>query len=142
MRLTPRGNEVKAVVELLESDDFDSGSALAKAIIKRVAEMFAERDWSAWVWRENGDEPYFQLAWGPFSSETEAKRMSVRVGLKGQHMILPLYSTAALMDRLSAETIPSQFCSSCSHSLISHEHPKIQPKCAVKGCSCKRKATE
>lgn len=136
MRLTPRANEVKAVVELLESEDFDSADALAKAIIKRVADVFAYRDWHAWVWRENPEA--FYLSWGPFPSETEAKRTSARVGLKGQHMILPLYSTAALVDRLAADAIPSQFCSTCNHSLIGHEHPKIQPKCAVKGCSCRR----
>lgn len=135
MRITPRGNEIKAVVDLLEDDSYDSAQSLAKAIIKRVAEVFAERDWHAWVWRESPDA--FQLAWGPYSSENEAKRASARVGLAGQFMVLPLYSTAALVDRLSADVIPSYFCEACNHQVLSHQHPKIQPKCAVRGCECK-----
>jgi hypothetical protein len=138
MRLTPRGTEVKAVVELLESEEFDSAEALAKAILKRTAELLAERDFYAWVYRETPDA--FYISHGPFTSETEAKRFAGKyVGsLKGQHMILPLFSTAQFVDRLASHKLPNYHCADCNHQLISHEHPKIQPKCAVRGCRCRK----
>lgn len=137
MRVTPRAAEVKAIVELLESSDFDSADDLAKAILKRTADLFAERDWYAWVWRENPGS-FLQLAWGPYSSENEAKKASARVGLRGQFMTLPLYSTAALTNRLASDHPPSQLCKGCNHQHVSHQHPKIQPKCAVRGCKCRK----
>lgn len=141
MRITPRGNEVKAVVSLMESDEYDTADAMAKAIIKRVAELFAEREWHAWVYRESPDA--FYIPFGPFTSDTEAKRFAGRWvdALKGQHMILPLHSTAALTAQMAAYKSPSHYCAECNHSLVSHQHPKIQPKCAVKGCKCKRSTT-
>jgi len=140
MRITPRGPEVKAIVDLLESTEYESAEALAKAIIKRTGDLLAERDWYGWFYQETPEA--FILSWGPFSSDSEARRFAAKyVGmLKGRHMILPLHSTTGLVNRMASYKIPSQFCSDCNHSLISHEHPKIQPKCAVRRCKC-RKAT-
>jgi hypothetical protein len=142
MRLTPRGTEVKAVVELLESDQFDSADALAKAILKRTAELLAERDFYAWVYRESPDA--FYISHGPFTSENEAKKFAGKYVdmLKGQHMILPLFSTAQFVERLGSHKMANYHCTSCKHQLISHEHPKIQPKCAVRGCRCRKATTE
>ena len=138
MRLTPRGTEVKAIVSLLESDEFDSAEALAKAIIKRTGELLSERDMYAWVYRESPEAYY--LPFGPFTSESEAMRYAGKyVGmLKGQHMILPLYSTTALTERMASYQIPSAFCSACTHSHMSHEHPRKNGRCAVRGCKCRK----
>jgi hypothetical protein len=142
VRLTPRGTEVKAVVALLESDQFDSADALAKAIIKEVADHFSHRDWYAWVYRENPEA--FYLPFGIFSSDIEAKKFAGRYVsmLKGEHMILHLHSSADLDARMATHKIPSKFCQNCNHSLVVHEHPKIQPKCAVRGCNCRRAIPE
>lgn len=144
MRLTPRGAEVKAIVELLESEQFDSADALAKAILKRIGELFSERDFYAWVYRETPDAWY--LPYGPFTSESEAKKFAGKYvdSLKGQHMILPLFSTQALVDRLAEHKLPNLFCTNptCTHQLLSHEHPKKNGRCAVRGCSCKKATTE
>lgn len=141
MRLSPRGPEVKAIVELLESDDFDSAEALAKAVIKRVGELLSDRDMYAWVY---GMGDGFNLAWGPFSSDSEAKKFAGQYAdmLKGLHMILPLGSPTALTERATANKVPSHFCTTCPHSLISHEHPKKNGRCAVRGCKCKKATTE
>lgn len=138
MRLTPRGPEVKAIVELLESDDFDSAEALAKAVIKRTAELFEHRDWYAWVYRENPDA--FYLPFGIFPSDSEAKKFAGKYVemLVGEHMILRLHSTGLLVEEMAKHKRPSTACSTCHHQLLSHEHPKIQPKCAVRGCRCRR----
>jgi hypothetical protein len=140
MRITPRADEVKAVVAIMESDEYESADLMAKAIIKQVAESFAERTFYAWVYRESPDA--FYLPFGPFTSDNEAKKFAGKYVdmLAGQHMILSLHSTKELTDRMATHVIPTHHCQSCNHQLISHEHPKIQPKCAVRGCKC-RKAT-
>lgn len=138
MRLTPRGAEVKAIVELLESEEFDSADALAKAVLKRTAELFSEREFYAWVYRESPDA--FYLPYGPFASEIEAKKFAGRYvdSLKGQHMILPLFSTTELVERLAAHKVTNYHCTSCTHQLISHEHPRKNGHCAFRGCKCRR----
>lgn len=134
MRVTPRKDEVAAVVELLESDQYDSANALAKDVIKKVAELFAKRDWYAWVWREHPDA--FQLAFGPLSSESEASRLAKKVGLGGQNMTLHLYSTAAVLSK-HGELPPSLFCTTCGHPDHAHEVPRYNGRCWIKKCGCK-----
>lgn len=137
MRVTPRKDEVKAVVALLEDDGYETADALAKDIIKKVGELFAKRDWYAWVWRENPEA--FQLAFGPVSSESEANKLMKKVGagLKGQHMVLHLYSTTALLE--AHGSLPtSVFCAECDHPQHCHETPRYSPRCWVKGCYCKK----
>lgn len=135
MKVTPRKNEVEAVLALMESDEFDSGAAMAKAIIKKVGELFAERDWYAWVWRENQDA--FQLASGPYSSPTEVDRVVKKVGLTGQHMALHIYPSAPLNRRLT-EMPSSMYCSGCGHPDHAHEVPKYNGRCWIKRCGCKK----
>lgn len=143
MRVTPRGPEVKAIVALLESDDWDSDEALAKAVIKRTCELLSDRDMYAWVY---GMGDGFNLAWGPFASESEAKKFAGKYleMLKGMHMILPLGSPSALEERATSNTVQSQFCQNeqCTHSIVSHEHPKKNGKCAARGCKCKKVVIE
>lgn len=142
MKLTPRGAEVKAVVELLESDEFESANALAKAILKHVADMLSDRDFYAWVYRETPDA--FYIPFGPFTSESEAKKFAGKYvdALKGQHMILPLYSTNEFVNRLASHKLPNYHCTSCTHTLTAHEHPRKNGKCVVRGCSCKKATAE
>lgn len=135
MRVTPRKEEVAAIVALLEDTDYDSASTLAKDIIKECADLFAKRDWYAWIWRENPEA--FQFAFGPLSSESEASRLGKKVGLDGQTMILKLYSTAALLQKVG-ELPPSLFCSACEHPDHCHEIPKYNGRCWIKGCKCRK----
>ena len=142
MKLTPRGVEVKAVAELLESGDYDSPEALAKAVIKKVAELLGDREMYAWFYRQSPEG--FALGWGPFTSENNAKGFAAKYVdmLDGTHAVFPLNSPNELTRGVEGQTIPSFFCTTCNHQLISHEHPKIQPKCAVRGCKCRKKTTE
>ncbi|UZJ23687.1 hypothetical protein RHODO2019_10755 [Rhodococcus antarcticus] len=135
MKLTPRADEVKAVVALLESDGYDSATALAKDIIRTVGEQLSEREMYAWVWR--AQEGSYQLAWGPFSSEFEVRSMAKKAGLGGDHMTLKLYSVGAMTERLDAKA-PSPMCATCGHPHGAHEHPKQGGKCSIKKCTCKR----
>lgn len=135
MKVSPRKAEVTEIVKLLESDGYDSADALAKDVIKRCAELFAEREWYAYAWRGMG----LSLAWGPLSSETEAKKFAQKTELEGQHAVVKLFSTGSLLSRLAeAESAEERgaFCVTCEHPLGAHEHPKMSGKCAVGGCSC------
>lgn len=140
MRVTPRKGEIAEIVKLLETDGYDSADALAKDIIKRTAELFADREWVAWVWKETTEDHSFQLAWGPFPSESEAKKLASKVGVKGLQMFLPLASPGELARRV-AEKPPAPWCSACYHPHHAHQHPKFNGRCAHRGCDCPRDAT-
>lgn len=134
MRVTPRREEVKRVVALLESDDFDSADALAKEIIKEVAACFAEREWYAFAWRDRG----LSLAWGPLSSDSEVQRFAKKAALGGEGRSVKLFSTASMLDRLEAAGKKDRVthCVTCEHPLGAHEHPTMRGCCAVRGCGC------
>lgn len=135
MRITPRKAEVQEIVKLLESDDYDSADGLAKDVIKRVGELFAEREFYAYAWRAGVGSPV--LAWGPLPSEAEVKKFATRANLGGQHLAVRLFSTEAMLGRVEeASKGKSSHCPSCGHPLGAHEHPRMSNKCAVGGCRC------
>lgn len=140
MRLTPRKEEVKAVVELLESDGYDSADALAKDVIKRVAELFAEREWYAYAFRFGPGSQV--ISWGPLPSETEVKRFADRLGVEGEHLSVHLFSTAAALTRLeatSADVVGKDaiLCPKCGHPNGTHRHEKKLGICQIPACGCK-----
>ncbi|MFC3504427.1 hypothetical protein ACFOOK_26145 [Micromonospora krabiensis] len=81
MRFTPRKEEVQPVIDILESDDFDSADDMAKALIREVVDMLWFRDWHVLVVNRDGQA----VAFGPFASEPEAKAL----GTKWQGTLLP-----------------------------------------------------
>jgi hypothetical protein len=140
VRITPRKDEVKAVVELLESDGYDSADALAKDLIKRVADLFSEREWWAYAFRFGPGSQV--LSWGPLSSETEVKRFAERLSVEGEHLSVKLYSTAAALTRLeeSAGAVlgkDATLCLNCGHPNGTHMHEKKIGICQLKGCGCR-----
>ncbi|ONI83467.1 hypothetical protein ALI22I_33740 [Saccharothrix sp. ALI-22-I] len=137
MKITPRKNEVAAVVQLLESDGYDSAEALAKDVIKRVAELFADREFYAFVHRFGPGQ--LQIAWGPFTSDAEVVKFANKAKLGGEAMSLKLCSTGAFLARLGKNQIaPSERCATCNHPHGAHEHPTFGGRCAVRGCACKQ----
>jgi hypothetical protein len=81
MKITPRANEIKAVVQLLESDEYTTAEALAKDIIKTVASMLDMREWVALTHRWHDGQR--GINWGPFASPIEALRVAEHVGAGG-----------------------------------------------------------
>lgn len=138
MKLTPRKDEVKAIVELLEDDGFESADALAKEIIKRVGVLLEDRELVAWVHRFGPEAPY-QLAWGPFSSRSEAERLAKKTGVGGENMILPMGSVSAIEERLKEKPAGTALCT-CGHSEVVHQHPGFRGRCVgARGtCKCKK----
>ncbi|WP_367135853.1 hypothetical protein [Saccharothrix sp. HUAS TT1] len=137
MKITPRKDEVAAVVQLLESDGYDSAEALAKDVIKRVAELFGDREFYAWVHRFGPGQ--LQLAWGPLTSDSEVLKLAKKASLGGESMSLKLYSTNGLLARIAEGNIaPTEHCTDCGHPHGAHEHPKFGGRCAIRRCTCKQ----
>lgn len=128
------------MVELLESDGYDTAEALAKDVIKKVAELFAERDWYAYAYRLGGTNGITVL-WGPFSSHNECKKFADRLELRGEDGIFQLGSTAEQL-RLVAEgeagvqNPATAICLNCGHPGGPHLHEKRIGKCQLNGCRC------
>jgi hypothetical protein len=138
VRLTPRRDEVKAVVELLESDGYDSADALAKDVIKRVADLFAEREWWAYAFRFGPGSQV--LSWGPLSSETEVKRFAEKMGVGGEHLAVRLFSTTAALTRAEENQTSvgkdAALCPNCGHPNGTHMHERRVGICQLNGCKC------
>lgn len=133
MRITPRGEEVKAVVDLLESDGFDSADKMAKAVIKEVADMLAMREWFALthIW-ENGSKG---LNFGPYGSKAEVKKAAEAIG-GGSYMAIPLHSPGKLQANYEGKKWKG-YCQSCEHSPALHlADGSSRGKCGLSYCDC------
>ena len=136
--LTPRKEEVARIVAMLESTEFEDGPAMARAIIREVHSIFEERDWSALAWRDNPDGTGLSLAWGPFTSDTEAMRFAKRLDVGGVARTVTLYSVHAMMETIEAATAGKEkFCPNCGHPVGTHQHERQIGNCQVRGCKCK-----
>lgn len=137
--ITPRRDEIRRVVELLESPDFESADEMAKELIKLVLDLFGEREWAALLWRDDkvtGKDSF--LSWGPFSSVTEAERFAKRLDIGGVARALPL-SAVTLMESNMATTNKgkSKFCPNCEHPIGTHMHERKIGHCMMPKCKCK-----
>ena len=79
--LTPRKAEWGPIVDLLESEEYDSAEALAKAVWKHAVATILERDWYLAVVRV-GDtsEGPIQVAYGLAPTEASAKDLDLGGG--------------------------------------------------------------
>lgn len=136
--LTPRRDEVRRVMEVLESTDFTSGEEMAKAVIKTVHDLFEEREWTALAWRDKSDGTGLSLAWGPFTSATEAERFAKRLDAGGVARAVPLASVS-MMEAHIATTArgKAKFCPNCDHPIGTHLHERRVGHCMVARCKCK-----
>ena len=75
MTISPRTDEVATVQALLESDEYEDSKAMARAIVKAIAEEFAHRDTLLVAWAmppyEKGD---LVIEEGPFYHAGDAQR--------------------------------------------------------------------
>ncbi|GIE98958.1 hypothetical protein [Paractinoplanes rishiriensis] len=138
MKLTPRGPEVDAVVRLLEDDSYASAEALARAIIKTVADELDLRDWYALThrWRDGTRG----INWGPFASPIEALRVAEYIGA-GQFGAVKLYSPGVLVANAKGRKNTAGYCRrpECGHAPFLHLMAGSgRGGCGLSSCGCPR----
>ena len=137
--ITPRSNEVDAVLGILESEDYEDPKAMARAIVKALAEQFAQRDSFGVV----NISPGFIYGWGPFWTQRDAEKFGGALtagGMKPYRLTLagPEKYQAAPQGRAGGlgEKCP------CGHLALAHgswSKGTLTPgpgACAWKGCKC------
>lgn len=139
--IRPRADEVRQVVDLLESDEFDSPDAMAKELIKLCAGLLAERE--TYAVGEGG------IAWGFWHDARSAQKAAEQIG--GQ--VAKVYPSGPLERRLAAFEVDSRrgFCPRCNHPWLAHidrayregnrkTGPMREPGCCAAGCTCDYRA--
>lgn len=117
--IRPRRNEVKAIVELLEDEGYETAEALATEILKRTYVLFGEREWFIWA---HGDRDGQLLLYGPFAQQREAVKLATQAALGGENRVYRVFPPAPLARRLS-ESRTAGRCQ-CGHLAGLHEHDK------------------
>lgn len=136
MKLTPRKHEIDAVIALLESDSYASADALAKDIIKTVADELDMRDWYALThrWRDGQRG----INWGPFASPIEALRVAEYIG-EGQFGTVKLYSPGVLLANAKGRKNTAGYCrhKQCGHAPFLHLTVGTgRSACGLSTCEC------
>lgn len=144
MRITPRSDEVKAVVAILESGEFDGPEQMAKALIKEIAEWLQVRDWVVLthVWKDET----LGVNWGPFGSEAEATAAANKIAVGADKFrLIPIYSPERVLASYD-ETRPKDrkgFClnDDCGHASWLHlMDGSSRGACGLEKCPCKKLA--
>lgn len=136
MKLTPRKPEIDAVIALLEADGYPSADALAKDIIKTVADELDMRDWYALThrWRDGQRG----INWGPFASPIEALRTAEYIG-EGQFGTVKLYSPGILVANAKGRKNTAGYCrhERCGHAPFLHSMAgSARGVCLLSSCEC------
>ena len=140
MKLTPRADEYKAVLAIMESDEYKTGEAMAKAVVKQVAEMLWNRDWVALSHHFEGNAA-FGINWGPFSSDSEALALARKIGLNGRFGTVHLGSPGALLANVEGKPGAKGYCQTpdCGHAPFVHlmnKNGKQRGVCPLGTCDC------
>lgn len=140
VNITPRSAEVKALAELLESGEYETAEALAKAVFKLSYDLMLDRDWHLYGMRFSSGPTV--VCWGPFSSEKEAERFAGKLTLAADdavvNMAIPIFSVNRQLAKvIEADTPPDRnpMCR-CGHPKGIHEHDKAMGRCQYRGCGC------
>lgn len=112
MRLTPRKEEIKPVIEILESDKYDSAEAMAKALIKEIADILWMRDWYV-LGCKFREEDTFALPYGPFASDSEATSFAKKYGPGGVAQTVKIYSPGRLQAMRDGKAGWPGYCATC-----------------------------
>jgi len=138
MRITPRAQEINDVVELLESCEGDDPKAVAKALIKGVADILAMRD--SYVLAHTWGDGTRGLNWGPFGSEGDAKKFGEKLGgIGGTAYVVPLSSAEVLLANQNGKAGWTPWCvvPECGHAPFAHSSEgTARGACQVPTCNC------
>ncbi|WP_328742137.1 hypothetical protein OG436_13995 [Streptomyces caniferus] len=137
MRITPRKEEVAAVVALLEDPTFESADQLAKAIYKTAAELLQMRDLFALVhtWQDG----HRGLNFGPFGSEAEMKTFASKMAFGGTGKVVKLYSPGVMLANVDGKKGWKGYCfhPECGHAPFAHSAASAaRGACQIPTCPC------
>ena len=123
MAITPRKDEIAAVVAVLESDEHEDSASMAKALVRVVSELLQKRD--AFGVAIGLPTDNLRLAHGPYFTVLEAKRVVKEANARGLVAFLaPLLSAdSALREE---EEAMNKRCT-CGHPVQLHGSA-IKPK--------------
>jgi hypothetical protein len=129
--ITPRKHEVEAVTEILDSEAFDGPDDMAKAVVKRVAHLLAERD------GKEGVGMYLTVLegcpFGPFYGAGDAERWAANakteLGLEGR--VIRLWAPNTYDTDDEAERAP--LCT-CGHQKERHVEKKKRDQVRYAEC--------
>ncbi|MFD7738019.1 hypothetical protein [Kitasatospora sp. NPDC059800] len=137
MRLTPRKEEVSAIVALLESQDFDSADQMAKALLKEAGEILQMRDWYALVHTWN--DGHRGLSWAPFGNESEAIAFANKLTIGGTARLVKLYSPGIMLANIDGKKGWKGYCQDpeCGHAPFAHSTVSAtRGACHIPTCPC------
>ena len=126
--ISPRKAEVDAVVALLESDQFDTSTGMARELIKQVAGDLSRRDTLGVALSFAGNPP--GLALGPFYSKRDAEKCAQDAREAGMVARINRLSGTGAMRPIAVLTSE---CGTCGHRV--EMHPKVE--CYVHKCECR-----
>jgi 2,4-dienoyl-CoA reductase-like NADH-dependent reductase (Old Yellow Enzyme family) len=130
MALTPRKNELDAVIGILESDEYETPAEMARAVVKAVGAELSKRDAFGVAIGLRTDST--RLAHGPYFTILEAKRVAKEAEARGLvSYIAPLLGAA---NALTEEVEATHKQCVCGHPQALHGS-SIKPK-AVTSIGC------
>lgn len=135
LTFTPRAEEWKPVLEMLESDEFKDGQSMAKALVKSVTAMLWHREWfvGQHIWA--GGKP--GLIYGPFASEAQAKTFGDSLGVGQEFRIRKVSAPGRVVGILDGAPGVKGFCKTCGHSPFDHGiEGSGRGKCYLPDCTC------
>ncbi|MFF4528149.1 hypothetical protein ACFY1P_02650 [Streptomyces sp. NPDC001407] len=137
MRITPRKEEIAAIVALLEDPTFESATHLAKAVYKEAAELIQMRDTFVLVhtWKDGSRG----LNFGPFASEAEAKSFGTKMAFGGSGRLVKLYSPGVMLANHDGKKGWKGYCfdRECGHAPFTHSIASAaRGGCHIPTCPC------
>lgn len=134
MAITPRKEEVAAVVEILESDEHEDSASMAKALIKVIAAELQKRDGYGVAIGLRTDD--LRIPHGPYFTILEAKRVAKEAEARGLvAFIAPLLGAG---NALREEEEAMHKRCKCGHPAMLHGH-SMKPKAMTSlGCGVYR----
>lgn len=132
--ISPRSNEVQAVIEVLESEEYESPEAMAKAVIKVLTAELAKRDTLGVAGGFPGEGPV--LAVGPFYSTKDVEKYVQSAQECGLETRIRRLGSPLPIEPSKPAKAP---CSGCEHEPVFHGswgcgvYPDKKNKCPCLG---------
>lgn len=134
MALTPRKNEIDAVLAILESEDYDDAASMAKELIKAVYAELGKRDGYGVAIGLRTDD--LRIPHGPFATILDAKRVAKEAEARGLvAFVAPLLGAA---NALAEEAEATHRKCKCGHPSVLHGHAMKPKAMSTLGCGVYR----